>query len=83
MSKQLGCRPSEHYGITDELAAWSFDRAVALFGVSLEADIHKATKDTKPDNYDRVANGVIKAWMNPDRKKNGGQFKDPAKHMTF
>lgn len=66
-------RPSEIYAIKDEVTAWSFDRAVYLFGSQLEAELKIAAKGAKSDTQ---ANGrrqrVLSKWL-------GGKqaFKDP------
>lgn len=77
LAKTLGNRPSEIYFITDELAAWSFDRAVTTFGLAVEAAIEKATLKCKTtDEANRKAKRELDKWLRePDE---GPKFRDPA-----
>lgn len=74
MAQAYSLRPSELYAIMDEVTAWSFDRAVYLFGSSLDAELKKAVQGAKSDSQ---ANGrrarVMAKWMGEAQK-----FKDPA-----
>lgn len=73
LAKAYTCRPSEIYAIKDEVTAYSFDRAVYLFGSQLEAELKTAAKDAKSDIQ---ANGrrqrVLAKWLGTQAK-----FKDP------
>lgn len=74
LSKAYMTRPSAIYGVRDEVAAYSFDKAVYMFGSNLDAELKKAGQDAKSDSQ---ANGrrqrVLAKWL-------GGkaQYKDPA-----
>lgn len=79
LAKQLKTRPSELYGVEDELTAWSFDRAVQTFGQALEAAIRTATKKTKNQAAaDRKAQQTLDKWLSSaDTKAVPGRFRDP------
>lgn len=66
--------PSTIYHIEDEIAAYCFDRAVNLFGSSLQAELDEARNTAK--NKQQAANkqqAVISKWLNVQRR-----FRDPA-----
>ena len=64
MAKTWNRRPSEIYCITNEVAAYHLDRAVMLFGLSLEADLDKATKNAKNrKEAERKAALVLDRWL--------------------
>jgi hypothetical protein len=66
-------RPSELYGIRDELAAWCFDRAIHLFGISLEHDLQEAeAKAKKPWMAQLNRQRVLQQWLGVEVK-----FRDP------
>jgi hypothetical protein len=73
LAKAYSTRPSTLYAIRDEVTAWSFDRAVFLFGSELEAELKNAAKGAKSDAQ---ANGRRSRIL---AKYLGGkqQFKDP------
>jgi len=73
LAKAYGTTPSDLYGITDEVTAWCFNRAVYLFGGELEAELKNAAKGAKSDTQ---ANGRRQRVL---AKYLGGkqQFKDP------
>jgi hypothetical protein len=79
MSKQLRSRPSEIYGIDDELTAWSFDRAVQTFGVALENQLHRVAEKTKNRaSGQRKAQQELDKWLSSaDTKAVPGRFRDP------
>lgn len=83
LAKQLHKRPSELYGIDDELVAWSFDRAVQTFGVSLEEAIRVSTKKTKNQAAaDRKAHQTLDKWLSSgDTKVTKGRFRDPMSEL--
>jgi hypothetical protein len=73
LSRAFGKRPSELYGINDEIAAWCFDRAVHLFGTSLEADLEKARGSAKNQfQMTTRTQAVFRRWLGIEQK-----FKDP------
>lgn len=47
LSKAYGVPPSELYCIRDELAAWCLNRAVWLFGSTVEADLRQVVDSAK------------------------------------
>lgn len=74
MAKAYHLRPSEIYGITDEIAAWSFDRAVFLFGSELQAELEEASSGAKNKGQARQRQQrVLSKWLGGKQ-----QFKDPA-----
>lgn len=83
LSQKWGTRPSEMYGVREEIAAFCFDRAVTMFGQNVENEIHAATKDAKSD---REANALAQRVLNyrlKEGKDKVSGFKDPAKSMSF
>lgn len=78
LAKAYRTRPSSLYGITDEVAAWCFDRAVFLFGTELEAELRDATDGAKNKQQSAARQQRVMAkWL-------GGkvQYKDPAAGTT-
>jgi len=50
--------------VKDELGAYLFDKAIALFGTCVERDIEKATRGKKTDKAaEAAANAVIAKWV--------------------
>ena len=80
LSKQWRVRPSELYGISHPVTAFSFDRAVQYFGVSFEADVENAVSKVKNDKSGRGADRArrmrMKAWMGEEDMAKR-QFRDP------
>jgi hypothetical protein len=77
-SQQFRCRPSEILGVTEQPAAFYFDRAVFTFGSALESELEKAGqskgKSKKTDSQIAMARQQIMArWLGTQR------FADPAK----
>lgn len=70
--RMKGIRPSEFYFITDELAAWSFDRAVLHFGAEVEADLD-SIEDKNSKSLERKRTARLNKWLGITP-----QFKDPA-----
>jgi len=74
LARAYQTRPSEIYAVKDEVAAYSFDKAVYMFGSNLDAELKKAGQGARSDAQ---ANGrrqrVLARWL-------GGkaQYKDPA-----
>lgn len=74
LAKAYSTRPSSLYAIKDEVTAWSFDRAVFLFGSGLDADLKNAAKDAKSDSQaNSRRQAVIAKWLGKPQ-----QFKDPS-----
>lgn len=77
MSSKFGCRPSDLYGVHDEVAALYFDRAVFTFGTSVEADIQNAAETAKNDKQARAsAMRVLHKWLDQDKTMKG-RYRDP------
>lgn len=73
-------RPSELYGIHDELAAYCFDRAVVAFGSSVEADIKEEAEDAKDKSQaKRKAQMRLNTWLRDDTEvaATTQRFRDP------
>lgn len=67
MAKTWHKRPSEIFPIKDEVAAYYFDCAVYLFGVSYEGELDKAAKAGKSASAQKVAmDQVSQRWLNDD-----------------
>lgn len=83
MAKQLRSRPSEIYGISDELTAWSFDRAIQTFGGALEQRIQQISEKAKDKaTAQRKAQLEVDKWMSSgDTKVVKGRFRDPMAEM--
>ena len=89
VSKTWGTRPSVMCGITDEVAAYCFDRAVTSFGLSLEADIEEGTHKAKNrTEAKKKAMLILDRWLRepsdrqveqPKKLNTGKGFNDPAK----
>lgn len=79
MGKQLRTRPSEIYGIEDELTAWSFDRAVQTFGQALENQLQKVSEKSKnKTSGQRKAQQELDKWLSSaDIAPAKGRFRDP------
>lgn len=74
MSQTYRMRPSELYAIADEVAAWCFDRAIYLFGVSIDNDLDKATREAKNSMAANIARQRVMAkWIGTEVK-----YRDPA-----
>lgn len=64
MSRTWRVRPSEFYGITDEIAGHYFDRAITVWGLAYEADLNAATSDAKSTaDAKRASRLVQQRWM--------------------
>lgn len=82
MAKLWRTPPAELYKIRDEFAAYCFNRAVMLFGTTMEADLEKAgekAKSTKSAEFKRQR--VFDKWMHMPGEPTKGRFKDPAKRQ--
>lgn len=74
LSQAYRTRPSDLYAIRDEVRAWSFDRAVYLFGSQLEAELETAGQEAKSKAQARSARQrVLSRWLGVEQK-----FRDPA-----
>lgn len=64
LSKAYHVRPSELYGIQHPVQAFYFDRAVWVFGTTLDADLEKAGADAKkPAQQEAARMRVISKWL--------------------
>lgn len=59
LAKTYRCRPSELYGITEQPAAFYFDRAIGTFGVFLENKLAEAEKGKKSENRKAMARNMV------------------------
>lgn len=74
MAQTYRTRPSELYAIDDEVAAWCFDRAIYLFGVSIDNDLDKAAHGAKNQGAANIARQRVMAkWIGTKV-----QYRDPA-----
>lgn len=85
MSKKYHRTPAELYFIQDEFLAWSFNRAVFMFGSEMEADLDASEKGAKTATaVQKKRQMCFDKWMRtgldeetaPPRK-----FADPAARM--
>lgn len=66
------------YFIEDEVTAWCFDRAVTIFGTSVEESIKAATAKSKTQaQADMSAQRTLRKWLNRSGDLTG-LFRDPA-----
>lgn len=76
LATQWNTRPSELYGIREELAAYNFDRAVMHFGKHVEAEMHAAAEKAKTGKAATAkAQQVLNKYLTDPAK--GPQFRDP------
>jgi hypothetical protein len=77
--KTLRVRPSEFYKIEDELAAYSFDRAVNTFGQKLEARLQEVSSKAKnKSTADRKVQQEMTKWLFSDSPAQArGRFRSP------
>lgn len=59
LSKTYRCRPSELYGIDEQPTAFYFDRAVGLFGVTVENKLAEAESSKKTKNQKMMARNMV------------------------
>lgn len=76
MAKAYRARPSEIYGLRNDVEAWCFDRAVFLFGSQLEHELREAGRGAKTDAKAKQKQmQVLDRWLSdPDAPR---KFKDP------
>ena len=79
MAKQLGVRPSDLYEIDEEVAAWSFDRAVLTFGNALESKLQTIARNAKKQKEaERKIQRELDKWLaSADVKEMKKRFADP------
>lgn len=83
LSKKYRVRASELYGVTDELTAWSFDRAVATFAGALENRLHEVSEDSKNRKTAQAkVKRELQKWLSSaDTKAAKGVYRDPMLEM--
>lgn len=75
LAKAYRTPPSELYFIHDEIAAWSFNRAVFMFGSELEAELQAAGDGAKNQMQAQTRRQRVMAlWLGAEAPQ---QFKDP------
>jgi hypothetical protein len=79
MAKQLRVRPSDLYGIDEELTAWCFDRAVLTFGNALESKLQIIARNSKKQKEaDNKVQRELDKWLaSADPKTDTRRFADP------
>lgn len=78
LAKAYHRRPSEIYGIRDEVAAWCFDRAVFMFGSEVEADVREAVDGAKNKQQATARQQRAMAkWLGGEQR-----FRDPAANAS-
>lgn len=76
MSKSLRKSPSELLDIRHPVRAFYFDRAVWMFGTTLEADLEAAGEgSSKPKVIKAKQQMVLATWMGGGK----GLYRDPAR----
>lgn len=76
LSKTWNKLPSECFFIKDEVAAFYFNRAVRLFGVSLENALNEVEQNSKKKEIFKRADKerIYRKWLQQDET---GVFADP------
>lgn len=59
LSKTYNCRPSQLMHIEDPLAAYYFDRAIAVFGIHLENEIEQAEAKGKSASQKAMKRNMV------------------------
>lgn len=83
LAKDLRCRPSELYGLTDTVQAFCFDRAVVIFGSALSAAMDNA-KGKTDKAVQASRRKIFKKWI-PEATDSAGpkkRFRDPAQGVV-
>ena len=75
ISHKLGVRPSDLYGIHDDLEAWAFDRACVLLAVEIENDLEQIKGKNEKTVKTRREQRLQKWLGGADDTK--GRFRDP------
>lgn len=79
LASKWGVRPSTIYDVADPFAAYCFDRAVTLFGSTVEGDMELAAEDAKTTAESLVKRQrVLDRYLGVDPTKVKGRFRDPA-----
>lgn len=82
ISKAYSKTPAEIYSIKDEYAAWCFNRAVFLFGTTLEAEIEEVQNKAKNQRQAqfRLTN-LLNKWLYMPGEDVKGRYRDPAAQL--
>lgn len=86
MANQLRVRPSDLFGLDDEVEAWSFDRAVLTFGNALTNKLQLVARDAKKQKEaDGKVYRELQKWLTcmDDPTQVRGRFRDPASAMKI
>jgi hypothetical protein len=75
MSNAYHTPPSKLYGITHPVTAFYFDRAVWVFGSTMDADLEESTKNVKK-NREAAIERRVGLWMD-DEGTGKGRFAAP------
>jgi Leucine-rich repeat (LRR) protein len=79
LSKAYSRTPAELYGVKDEYAAWCFNRAVFLFGTTLQNEIDAVQNKAKNERQARFkTQNLLNKWLYLPGEDVKGRFKDPA-----
>jgi hypothetical protein len=79
-AKSLGLSPSEYLRVEDPFVAYCLDRAVTLFGTTLENEIRTKTEDAKnTKSAKRIAERIMNQYLYSDDEAANikGRFRDP------
>ena len=64
----------------DEVLAYCFDRAVTIFGSSLENELNKVEAKTEKEG-ERKRDRILAKWIPGTSAGEGRKFRDPAKSI--
>lgn len=74
----MHCRPSELLRISGSIRQYCLDRAIWLFGSTLDAELEKSLEGCTTDReMNRARQSVLDRWF-PEQLTAPGRFKDPA-----
>jgi hypothetical protein len=83
LAKAYHCRPSDLYGIRDEVAALSFDRAIYLFGTELESELRAAQDGAKNQQQANIRQQRVMAqWLGTEIRYKSPGAASPGKPAT-
>lgn len=64
----------------DEVLAYCFDKAVTLFGASLENELNRVEAKTEKEGERKRAQ-ILSKWIPDSKAGEGRKFRDPAKSI--
>ena len=77
----MNCRPSDLLHISGTVRRYCLDRAVWMFGSTLDSELERAIDSCKNEKeMERARNRVFDRWF-PEHKMAPAIFKDPAALM--